>query len=69
MLIVLTLFAGNPLVKQLPAILAACAALGAVWAVYQLLRYENRPGLYLLDGNRAVFLRLVLFRALQATDR
>jgi uncharacterized membrane protein YqjE len=49
MLIVWTLFAGNPLViKQLPAILAACAALGAVWAVYQSLRYENRPGLYLL---------------------
>lgn len=48
MLIVLTLFAGNPVVAQLPAILAACAALGAVWAVYQSLRYENRPGLYLL---------------------
>jgi len=47
-LIVLTLFAGNPLVAQLPAILAACAALGAVWAVYQSLRYENPPGLYLL---------------------
>jgi hypothetical protein len=47
-LIVLTLFAGNPLVAKLPAILAACAALGAVWAVYQSLRYENRPGLYLL---------------------
>jgi hypothetical protein len=47
-LILLTIFAGNPLVAQLPAFLAACAALGAVWAVYQVLRFENRPGLYLL---------------------
>ena len=48
MLIVLTLFAGNPVVAQLPRILGGCAALGALWAVYQSLRYENRPWLYLL---------------------
>lgn len=46
--IVMTLFAGNPLVAQLPEILRTCAVLGAVWAVYQAVRYENRPGLYLL---------------------
>jgi hypothetical protein len=46
--ILLTFFAGNPVVAQLPAILGTCAVLGAVWTVYQAVRYEDRPGLYLL---------------------
>jgi hypothetical protein len=33
---------------QLLAILVTCVALGAVWTAYQALRYETRPGIYLL---------------------
>ena len=48
LLILLTLFAGNPVVERLPRFLGVCALLGAMWAIYQAVRYENRPGLYLL---------------------
>jgi len=48
LLILLTFLADSPLAKQLPAFLEWCAVLGAVWTVYQALRYEQRPGPYLL---------------------
>jgi hypothetical protein len=48
LMILLTLVTRNPLAAQIPAFLAACAVPGAVWLVYQAVRYEKRPGLYLL---------------------
>ncbi|HXH67913.1 MAG TPA: hypothetical protein VNI81_11990 [Candidatus Limnocylindrales bacterium] len=48
LMILLTLVTRNPLAAQIPAFLAACSVPGAVWLVYRAVRYEKRPGLYLL---------------------
>ncbi len=47
-LVLLNFLGANPLAKQVPAFLEWCAVLGAMWLFYQVLRYEHRPGLYLL---------------------